>query len=144
MATEDGVNAKILALAGAIASMSTDRVELAKDRVLFEQRLASFMAAAQTVIDIHMENSFPNAHYVVKLSVEGGTKYLKIVRREFMKADGQPYGQGASVHCFVSTVDGSVLKAATWKAPAKHARGNIFADDFGAGCMNPYGAAYLR
>jgi len=121
------------------------RIEQAKNRVLFEERLAGFMERAQAIIDTHMATSFPDAHYVVKLSVEGGTKYLKIVRREFMKDNpAQSYRQGASVHAFVNTTNGDVLKPATWKAPAKHARGNIFDGSYGCASMGPYGPAYLR
>lgn len=36
------------------------------------------------------------------------------------------------------------FEAAGWKAPAKHARGNIFDERNGLGAMGPYGPAYLR
>lgn len=111
------------------------RIEQAKDRVVFEQHLARFVEAAQAVIDDHRTAHCPMLERPV-LSVAGGSKYIKIVRKEG--------GQGASVHCFVSTVDGAVYKAASWKAPAKHARGNIFASDFGKGACTPYGIVYLR
>lgn len=38
---------------------------------------------------------------------------------------------------------GSVLKFATYKKPAPHARGDIMADDFGLSHMGPHGTAYL-
>jgi hypothetical protein len=50
----------------------------------------------------------------------------------------------SSAYCFVDKTNGDVLKAASWKAPAKHARGNIFDDNNGLKQMGPYGAAYLR
>ena len=37
-----------------------------------------------------------------------------------------------------------VLLPASWKAPAKHARGNIFDDDNGLRTMGPYGPGYIR
>lgn len=37
---------------------------------------------------------------------------------------------------------GDIHKAATFKAPAKHARGNVFFPDFGK-CCTPYGIVYL-
>lgn len=51
-----------------------------------------------------------------------------------------------SVFCFVRKADGAVLKAATWKAAAKHPRGTIYIDDgnvdrYG---ISPYGPVYLR
>lgn len=66
-----------------------------------------------------------------KFTYKVGSRYIKIIR------DG-------SAHCFVDRTNGDVLKAASWNAPAKHARGNINHYDFGLGCMGMYGAAYLR
>lgn len=64
-------------------------------------------------------------------SIDWGRKYAKVVRG------------GGGVYCFVDRKTGDVLKAASWKAPAKHARGSIYAADPLAG-VGPYGAAYLR
>lgn len=63
------------------------------------------------------------------LSYEVGSKYIKVV------ADN---GNGASVHSFVvndlNNVKfplGTILKAATWKAPAKNfGRGSVLIEDF--------------
>ncbi len=52
--------------------------------------------------------------------------------------------QGSGAHSFVDLETGDVLKAASWKTPAKHARGNIFDEANGLGAMGPYGPAYLR
>ena len=60
-----------------------------------------------------------------------------------MKSDTGHYS-GGSAYCFVDRTNGDVLKAASWKAPAKHARGNIFDDSNGLKFMSAYGAAYLR
>jgi hypothetical protein len=49
-----------------------------------------------------------------------------------------------SVYCFVDKTNGNILKSASWKAPAKHARGNIFSENNGLENMGPYGAAYLK
>jgi hypothetical protein len=47
------------------------------------------------------------------------------------------------VYCFVDLTNGDILKAATWKAPAKHARGNILAVD-PMSAVGIGGANYLR
>jgi hypothetical protein len=63
-------------------------------------------------------------------------------------------GTSRSIHCFIDgrggLIDkvphrkGDVLKPASWKKPARHARGNVFDDDVGLSAMGPYGPAYLR
>lgn len=47
-----------------------------------------------------------------------------------------------SVYGFVDLSNGDLLKAASWKAPAKHARGNLFSATPLAGC-GPHGMAYI-
>ena len=64
-------------------------------------------------------------------TVTQGKRYIRVMR------DG-------SAHCFVDKENGDILKAATWRAPAKHARGNIFDADKGLKFIEPYGTAYLR
>ena len=59
-----------------------------------------------------------------------------------------------SVYCFVALKDietktlgkvkrGDIHKAATWSAPAKHSRGNVFNRESWS-CCGAYGVAYLR
>lgn len=45
---------------------------------------------------------------------------------------------------FVDYATGDIFKPAGWKAPAKHARGNIYSAGHGAETEGPYGPAYLR
>ena len=76
------------------------------------------------------------------IRIAGGTKYLKL---EVVEQD-----RGAHVWGFVSLVDGTLqgapvkigdlLKAASWKTPAKHARGNILD---GTAKYSPYGPEYM-
>lgn len=60
------------------------------------------------------------------LSVKQGKKYFKIIQ------------DGSSAYGFVDN-EGNVLKAATWSAPAKHARGNIFSDREGLEAIDAQG-----
>ena len=76
-----------------------------------------------------------NANYIesgmklrTKIEVMVGTKNARIVRAE----------PGRSCYCFVSMENGDVLMSAGWKAPAKHARGNIFDEFKGMKKCNPY------
>lgn len=65
------------------------------------------------------------------VTVKDGKRYSKIV-------------YNGSVYAFIDKSNGDVLKPASWNAPAKHARGNIFNDDYGFGCCGVYSVAYLK
>ena len=103
----------------------------------FDTALTTFVAGCQTICDEYHERMGFKPFMRSVLSIERGRRYVRVVR-----ADAN--GGSRSVHCFVDTTNGNVLKAASWKAPAKHARGNIYNEDNGLGCMGEYGAAYLR
>lgn len=100
----------------------------------FDTRLASFIEGAAEIANRGRDATPLGA---VTLTPEAGRRYVRVVRTE-------ERGPARSVHCFVDTKTGDVLKADGWKAPAKHARGNIFNPDNGLGLMGPYGPAYLR
>lgn len=102
----------------------------------FTAAMGTFVKACQRIHTDHMERHYPNVAPDV-ISSRQGKRYIKVVRA---RTDGT---QG-SVHCFVDTTNGDVLKAAGWSAPAKHARGNIFDEHNGLKSMNEYGPAYLR
>lgn len=62
-----------------------------------------------------------------------GRKYHRITHR---------IGSNTSAYAFVDN-DGHIYMCASWKAPAKHIRGNI-SDPFKDGCCGRYGIKYLR
>jgi len=72
-----------------------------------------------------------NEKYNIHLFGEPARKYCRLT-------------DGRSSFCFIDMTNGDVLKAETWRKPAKHARSNIFADDLGLSGVNQYGAVYLR
>jgi hypothetical protein len=97
-------------------------------------RLEGFVKNLQTET-----NAYFAEHYAIltppTIEVEEGSKFWKIV-----KADSQ-----RCVHSFVSKANGDIYKAATWRAPAKHVRGNIFDANYSYGKgITLYGGAYLR
>lgn len=49
-----------------------------------------------------------------------------------------------SAWAFVDKRNGDVLKPASWKAPAKHPRGNIFDSNNGMGMITAWGPKYLN
>ena len=102
----------------------------------FTEEFQIFFEGCKKINSDYIDRSFPVlAGYtgVRKdvFSFSQGRRYIKVIR-------------GGSVHCFVDRTNGDVLKAASWKAPAKHARGNLFDKDNGLGSMGEFGPAYLR
>ncbi len=96
----------------------------------FDSALAAFVVAAQEIADA--------ADRSMVLSVaKGGRRYAKIMERGLGL-----HSAHRSVFCFVDKTNGDVLKAASWKAPAKHARGSIYKNN-GRDAISAYGARYL-
>ncbi len=106
------------------------------DQDRFDAALKVFVEGCQNIHTDHMARHFSRLA-PDQITARVGKKYVKIIRSRVGGPDG-------SVHCFVDMTNGDVLKAASWKAPAKHARGNIFDDKHGLGRMCEYGPAYLR
>ncbi len=113
----------------------------------FEAALSSFVANAQTMIDRHTDESFAASRAkvddptfgAVKLALQRGPKYIRVVRNDVFAGEERPGG----VYCFIDTTNGNILKAASFKTPAKHARGNIF-DANPLSAVTQYGAQYIR
>lgn len=95
--------------------------------------IEAFRKVCQARIDEHYKGS---TLFVPTITTEIGKRYVRMVSNR--SADSR------SVFCFLDQTNGDVLKAANWKAPAKHARGNIFNADRGQGAISAYGANYLR
>lgn len=93
---------------------------------------------------VHQLQAMVNDYYAANLktlppptiSVEWGRKYARIVKDT---------GGSKSVHSFIDITSGDILKAASWAAPAKKARGSVFDANYGVGsAVNVYSAQYLR
>lgn len=82
--------------------------------------IETFVKLWQYRFDAYFADHYKNLE-PPKLTIQYGSKNAKIVR-----TDGQ-----TSVAGFVDLKTGDVLKAASWRAPAKHARGNVFSDNNG-------------
>ena len=106
------------------------------DQEKFDIALRVFVEGCQNIHTDHMARHYPNVA-PDNIYSKMGKRYAKVIRRA-------PHYNGSSVHCFVDMTNGDVLKAAGWKAPAKHARGNIFDEHDGLRHMNEYGPASLR
>jgi len=97
----------------------------------FDTALVSFIAGCQKLIDD--ENLMTRN----VLRSKPGRRYVKLVRCD-------THGNDESVFCFVEKETGNVLKPASWAAPAKGSRGNIFDDHNGLRRMSWTGPAYNR
>lgn len=99
------------------------------------QRMISFVAGAQQMLDDY--NTVQGYHWRDKLLIDSGKKYARIVKTD-------EKGENRSAWAFIDLTNGDILKPASWKTPAKHARGSILEPDFGVSKITPYGPAYLR
>lgn len=90
--------------------------------------------------------SSPPPDYVL----DYGDKWCRIWRRDA----STPPGSNGSAYAFIALCDfsnkqlgdvkqGDIHRSATWRAPAKHARGNVFTPGYN-NCAGPHGVAYMR
>jgi hypothetical protein len=116
---------------------------VAKNFTAFDEALEDYRAYAEGVLRTHFaKNDYtfavPNIE-IFKVS----RKYAKLIRTESNTETGEPQGQ-TFVHSFVEVATGDIFKAASFKAPAKHARGNIYRGN-GAEALNDAAQVnYLR
>ena len=109
-------------------------------------RIYEYVGMVQTMNDNYWKVMGYTHGPANEVDVIFGKKYAKVVckNRHFVDGNrGIEYGQ-TTVHTFVNMENGDILKG-SWKAPVKNGvRGNIFADDIGASCVNEYGTVYLK
>ena len=112
-----------------------------------DRHIESFVAEVQTMRDDHdrlsvellWDAAVSEGHTrLTNITVTWGRKYAKLTA---MSTRGG--NRGGSVYCFVNRENGDILKAANWKAPAKHARGNVTGLNR-MKAVGPHGARYLR
>jgi hypothetical protein len=122
--------------------IATELVKIAKSLVAmpvfekapnFDETFREFLVAVKKIYNDYMEEQFPKNDREEIEALEGG-RYIRIIKNR---------GGYRSAYCFVDKTNGDILKAASWAAPAKHARGNIF-DKTTWKNVGPYGAVSLR
>lgn len=97
----------------------------------FEIKLEEFRAE----IERRKQKRAPWMGYSVEVEPRG-TKYAKLVTFD---------GTQRMVAAFVQRDTGEIFKPASWRAPAKHARGNIFSEHNGAEALSEDGhVLYLK
>ncbi len=107
----------------------------AKTTPEFDKAFDTWIKGAQKKIDDYYKKmKYDNQNRT--LSYTNGPKRIKIIQTN--------EAGNTSVFAFIDKTTGDVLKPASWKAPAKGARGNIFDRDNGLGRITAYGPEYNR
>lgn len=109
------------------------------------ERLPKFIDALTKFVNDGYPTSYKLGRTNIEVAVparvfdfEFGRKYARILHRG--ENESRP-----TVYCFVDMNTGDILKAASYRAPARNGvRGNIFADDFGISCCARHSLKYLR
>ncbi len=113
----------------------------------FDLALIKYFRAMEKKMADHYSANFASL-IPDKLEMVDGHQFVKINR---IGGHG-----GRSVYCFISKYDnetkalgkiksGDLMKAASWRQPAKHARGNIIENcEKAIENSGPYGVAYLK
>lgn len=101
---------------------------------VFDTKLSLFLNGVRAKIDAHW-TSMGYTHGKPAIVTTDGHRYIRIVRDD---------GVQRSAWGFIDKSNGDVLKAAGWKVPAKHARGNIHHTEFALANCEYTGPKYLR
>jgi hypothetical protein len=102
----------------------------------------NYVSKVQELMNNHwIEMKYTHAK-APKITIEAGSKYLRIVKVDI---DNNEKEGSKSVHTFIDTTNGNVLKANGWKAPCtKNPRSNITDASNGIDGVTQYGAKYLK
>lgn len=103
----------------------------------------TWFAGVQSLVANHFATEFPTLIPDV-MTVSFGGRYVKVTAEKWQTVGGERKRIQDMVWAFVDRTNGDVLKPASWRAPAKHARENIFSDTNGLKGLTPYGPPYLR
>ena len=107
----------------------------------FTEALENFRAASEEVLIAHFaRNEFTFAVPGIEIG-KGGKRFRKLWRTETFTGHET---RRNSIHAFVEIETGLIFKPASTKAPAKHARGNVY-ENAGRDCLTDAGHVhYLR
>ena len=102
------------------------------------EQIARYCVLVQAKLNAWFDQNVPLAKAENRPTIvaEPGQRYCRIVKRRTPTE--------ASCHSFIDMTNGDVLKSASWKAPAKHARGSVHDADGGASACDGFGANSLR
>jgi len=117
---------------------------LPKSGESFEDALEGFRAAAEGILRNHFRRNEYTFAVPVILIAKGGRKYAKLIRSENDPVTGERRSYSESVHSFVDKATGEIFMPASFRAPAKHARGSIYRDNGRDSMSDSASIRYLR
>jgi hypothetical protein len=120
-------------LAALVYDEAEKEQEKAPARVLVDENtpeLKAWIGMLQKITDDYHQKNYEHVK-PPKFELSVGPRYIRVVSDD---------GVQHSAHSFIRRDNGDILKAAGWAAPAKHARGNIFAPDGGKSALTGHGS----
>lgn len=116
-----------------------------------KERIDAFVKRADEVTAEYWEKAKLTYAKAPVHEVEYGPKWAKVYTMR--EHEGKRH-ERSSIYAFIALVDmqtrtlgtvkaGDIHKPASYKLPAKHKRGSVLENDFGA-CFAPHGIRYLR
>ena len=107
------------------------------ENTIFNVAVDNWLQTCNQKLEAYNKAAFPNTPLLQqdKLVADFGPRYVKI--RVIGPANN-------AVWAFIDRTNGDIFKPASFRTPAKGARGNIFDEAKGMSQMGPYGPAYIR
>ena len=132
-----------------LAILKKSKPERSAADASIDREIQAFANEVQKMVDRHDKKVFEESGLWQQAMDQGALHYRNITLtwgRRYAKLVQENYAGGGSrqVFCFVDRTNGDILKAASWKKPAKHARGNVMDRAQRGRSVGPYGANYLR
>jgi hypothetical protein len=101
---------------------------------ILKRSVVQYVDFVEKEVSKYMSNRFPNLSPTT-FKIDWGKRYARIVASQ---------GPSVSAFGFIDLESGDILKAASWKQPAKNARGNVEERNTWARSFGPYGIASLK
>ncbi len=106
-----------------------------------------FIEKWNEALDAYYQKAYPDSLELpgIRSQVEvtwQGKRYARIVEVDVTQSGVRSGGGGCAG--FIDKTNGDILFSAGWKAPAKHARGNVYAEDGGMSALQLGGRPHIR
>ncbi len=105
-------------------------MEIPMNTETVDERIEGLLTRLRELNRKYFAEHYPRSE-VPEISSTMGKKWIKVIRE-------------TSVYAFIHMQTGEIFFPAGWRAPAKHARGNVYAEDYGMSCCNVSSVAYLK